>query len=567
MWSPRERVVVSTPRGRLAVIGHCPVTADRLAALAARITSIADVGSVARQLPGSSHLVAAVDGVVWAQGTAAGLRRVFHTEVGGVPVASDRSDLLAALVGAGVDEELFAARMVCELLPPPLGEWSLWRGVRTVPPDHAVVLGRGPARERRWWAAPEPEIPLAAGAAKLREALGTATAARGPLGGRLSADLSSGMDSTSLCFLAVHGGTRLLALRLAEAEACNDDAFYAAAAARELGQAEHLVLAQHELPAIFAEPDALADPEQPYPFSPTAARVRHTARVLAEHGSLRHLGGHGGDELFCKFPGYLHQLLRRRPGMALRHLRGYRALLRWPLPDTAAALARRHDVPSWWRAQADHLTSPPPSPRLPILGWGMRPLRAAPWATAEAVDAARSALRRTAAVSGPFAADRGQHQFLDALRTTAPAYRQLARLYAENGVRLEMPYPDDQVVEAALSVRLYERNNPWRYKTLLSEATRGIVPDVIRHRATKGEFGEDVRVGLRRNCLAILEMFADSALAQRGLIDPDTLRARLLASQRNHDTVVALEFLLGCETWLRAVGRATLPVRSHAPAC
>jgi asparagine synthase (glutamine-hydrolysing) len=86
---------------------------------------------------------------------------------------------------------------------------------------------------------------------------------------------------------------------------------------------------------------------------------------------------------------------------------------------------------------------------------------------------------------------------------------------------------------------------------------RGILPHVIATRTTKGEFGEDVRIGLRRHLGEILAFFADSALAAHGLINPDLLRRALLRPQVDNVAVFALEDLLGCETWLRATQRVT----------
>jgi asparagine synthase (glutamine-hydrolysing) len=381
-------------------------------------------------------------------------------------------------------------------------------------------------------------------------ALRDAVAHRRPRLGRLGADLSGGMDSTSLCFLAAVHTPDLLTVRWAEADDTNDDALFAAQAARALDRAEHLVLPQAELPDVFADPHAPADPEGPYAFARTAARTRYTAAALAEHGAGLHLAGHGGDELFYGAPNYLHPLVRRHPVTALRHLRGYRAMHRWPLTAALGGLARREDLPGWWRSQAAHLTDPP-ARRAPYLGWGPA-LRAPGWLTPQAADAARAVLRATADHAEPLAGDRGQHQTLAVLRAMGPTYRQRSRLYAAAGTELALPFYDDRVVEAVLAVRLPERTTPLRYKPLLAEAMRGTVPDAILARSTKGQFSADLLVGLRRHRPEILEVFADSALAARGLIAPDALRTALSAPQADLTTAFALEDLLGCETWLRA---------------
>jgi asparagine synthase (glutamine-hydrolysing) len=228
-------------------------------------------------------------------------------------------------------------------------------------------------------------------------------------------------------------------------------------------------------------------------------------------------------------------------------------LSRWSLVDTVRGLLRPGDVKGWWRAQATNLAGGPADPRVPLLGWGSWPLRAPSWVTPKGIELARQALLDTAERAEPLAADPGQHQTLLVVRTTAPRYAMLARLFAEFGVHLDMPYFDDRVVESVLAVRPHERVSPWRYKPLLSEAMRGVVPDAVLGRATKGEFSEDVRRGFRTNLPAILNLFADSTLSDQGLINCDELRNRLLAPRPDNTVVVALESLIGCETWLRAV--------------
>jgi asparagine synthase (glutamine-hydrolysing) len=556
-----EVILASVGSLRVAVIGSCPVTATRLRELVAGVRRVAELDSLAGVLPGCWHLVASVDGVVRVQGSLSGVRQVFHTRIQGVAVAGERADVLAGVAGSGVDEQVLAVRVACgPLVPPPLGEHSFWRGVQVLAPDHYLRIDpSGMVGELRWWQPPRAEVSLGVGAGVVREALEVAVATRRPSHGRLSADLSGGMDSTSLCFLAARAGMAdLVTFRWAEADAANDDAVFATHAACGLPQAEHLVLPQAQMPRVFADPGDTGDTEAPYQFTRTLARTRHNAKLLATHGARRHLAGHGGDELFDNPPAYLHSLVRRDPLTAIRHVRGYQALGRWPWGATLAALARNADLGAWWHQQAQQLSTGPPPRRMPDLGWGY-PLRAPVWVTPAAIDTTRALLHSTAEQAQPLASDRGQHLALTILRMTGPAYRQLCGVLATAGVRLELPYLDDRVIEAALVVRPHERTTPWRYKPLLVEAMRGILPERITARTTKGEFSADVRIGLRRHLPEILAVFDDSTLAAHGLINPDQLRRELLAPQVDNVAMFFVEDLLGCESWLRATPKPTPP--------
>src|SRR5262245_11582068 len=107
-WAPDEVTSVITGSVRVVVAGICPVTTTRLAELAGPLRGSADVEAIARTLPGSFHLMAAAGDWTLILGSASGLRRVFYAHVGGVPVAGDRPDMLAAMTGAAVDEQALA---------------------------------------------------------------------------------------------------------------------------------------------------------------------------------------------------------------------------------------------------------------------------------------------------------------------------------------------------------------------------------------------------------------------------------------------------------------------------
>lgn len=540
----------------VAVIGDCLVTAERLDAVLARAGSVDEVVSALAGLPGSFHLVASVGGRVRVQGTLAAVRRVFHTRVDGVEVAGDRPDVLARLAGAGWDADWLALRLTGFTLYP-LEESNPWRGVPSVPADHCLYLEPdGRAAVRRRWRAPHAELPLPEGAARVRRALADAVTCRA--GVPMSTDLSGGMDSTSLAFLAARHAPELVTYRWAEHDAGNDDATFAALAAGLLPSARHVVDPVEGGVAMYAGlgDDAGEETDQPFGLPRSRARFRHIARLMAAEGSRLHLGGHGGDELFR--PGgqaHVHDLMRRRPLTGLRQARDYRAMARCSWPTALRAL-----LDPWGPAReiaraAESLTAPPPpEPDGLDVSWTV-PMRMPPWATPEAVAAARTKLLR--AEAAPLAAGREQHRVLLYARVCGIITGQAERLTAEVGARLSCPYLDDAVLEAALAVRPEARITPRRYKPLLVEAMRDLLPPQIADRTTKGEFSADVYHGLRRHRAELLELFRDSRLARHGLIDAAAVRETLLRPHTNARTLVPLDATLACERWLRALDAAS----------
>ncbi|MGH8902757.1 MAG: asparagine synthase-related protein [Egibacteraceae bacterium] len=563
-WATGELVLADRGQVQVAVIGCCPVTATELFTVTRRVREISDLDRLGAELPGSFHLLATVGGRVRAQGSVSGLRRVFSARVGAVTVAADRADVVADLSGAGVDEQWLSARLLYWLVPHPLADQGPWRGVRAVPEGCYLLAERdGSDRVVRWWNPPEPSLPLAEGARIAGETLSDAVRGRTRASGTISCDLSGGLDSTSVCFLAARGGSRLVTVTVGGIDPDHDDVRWAERASRELDGVERLVFDPQELPLMFADVGQAGDGlDEPFAGARDRARFTSIARRLVERGSQLHFVGLGGDEVLQAPPSYLHTTARTHPRIAVNHVRGYRARRRWPLGATMRALADHRTYHAWLSTSADELTAHPPPREIPSLGWGPA-LRLPPWATSQAVDATRALLRQAAATAEPLAPTCGQHAALERVQFGARSVRHVVAFMACLGLPLAVPYLDDRVVEACLAVRLHERTTPWRYKPLIVEAMRGIVPAEVLARTTKGEFSVDWHAGLRRHRAHLADLLDDLALARLDIVDVDALRAACLGLYPPGVPMPALDRTLACEAWLRSLTHRTLPPGSE----
>jgi asparagine synthase (glutamine-hydrolysing) len=553
-WTADELVAVQVGRAQVTVIGCCPVTVAALSALAHRVRTIADLDRLGAGLSGSFHLVAALDGRIRVQGSVSGLRRVFHTQLGQVTVAADRADVLAGLAGAAVDEQWLAARLVYPFLPHPVADGCPWQGVQVLADDCYLLTKAGqPARVVRWWYPPEPVAPLAEAAPLVAQALVAAVEARTRAGGTISCDLSGGLDSTPICFLAARGNSRVIAVTLVSADPGQDDARWAQRAADQLGGIERLVLEMRQLPLMYADAgEGGVGADEPHIVIRDHARITVVARQLVERGSRLHLRGMGGDQVLQAPAAYLHTTAVDHPRIAASHLRGRRAVSGWPLSATLRGLADRRSYQAWLSATVDDLTAPPPVRGMPDLGWGPA-VRLPPWATPQAADAARTLLHQAATNAQPLAPTRGQHATLEHLRGVGYLTRHLAGIHARAGLPLAAPFFDDRVVEACLAVRLHERSTPWRFKPLIVEAMRDLVPAAVLHRTTKGDFSVDGYTGLRHARAHLAGLLEDPVLARLGLVDADALRKVCLGIYPYTLDLVALDRTLACEAWLRTL--------------
>ncbi|WAP59539.1 asparagine synthase-related protein [Streptomyces sp. S465] len=553
-WSKTDIVTAEARDARIALFGPVSATAEALSRRLQRVRSVSDADQVARALHGCFHLVASVGGLVRAQGSISGACQLFYGSVKGVTIAADRPQTLAAMAGTGVDEELLAMQLLAPFGPPwPLSTRSVWRGVRALGPgQHLEIRPNGSERTRTHWTPPEPVVPLAVGAVAVREALENAVAVRIRGTGTISADLSGGKDSTSLCFLTARQDVSLATLHLCSSDRANEDRLWAERSAALLPDAEHVTVPMGDTPGFFAESALAARQELEAPLTMTRRpMLEYIAGFAASRGATRHLQGIGADELFRPSLMSLHALVRSRPLAAVPHVRAVKSMRRWNAVTTVRSLMGHRTYPQWLAASADQITGER------VLGTGVGwevASRVPPWTTPEAVDAIRRLLRRTAAEAPePLSPLPVHHEMLRLMQANGTIVRASSRVVADHGVSFQAPFLDDQVLTAAMSIRLVDRHRADLVKPILTAAMRGIVPDGILDRQTKGDFGPDLYVGLRHHRGHLLEIFQDSLLARMGLIDAAGPRAALRTMHADAGLLMPLDMTLANELWLRSL--------------
>ncbi|MGV9882135.1 asparagine synthase-related protein [Streptomyces sp. NPDC003006] len=563
-WAPGSVTTATRGPNRLAVCGEHAVTALE-AERAAAAASPRQLDLFADRWPGSHHVIASLGGEVVVRGTVSGVRSVFHAGVrqsGGGRIASDRADILAALVDARLDEKRLAIQLLSPGTLHPFTEQTVWRDVDVLPGDHRLVLDHaGRAHTSRRWTPPDDALPLAEGARYVREALTEALAVR--IGGHdlISADLG-GVDSTAVVCTAARAGAKLVTYTAALHDVLGDDVDYARRTVEALGNVEHHVVPASTVPLTFDGVDALDDIlDTPSMYAVNRHRRMYIVEQAAKRGSALHLSGMGGDELFGGAPARVHQLFPRHPRTAWRNARGFTAKYRWSRRQALRQLADRRPYAAWLRQVSRDLTSPQPPLSVPMFTWNTPP-RLPPWVTPGAVDAVREAIGEQAATTPPLGDGHGAHRELVGMHSVSRFARHVQQMSMPLGIVFTAPYYDDRMIETALAVRSEERVTPWRYKPLIAEATRGVVPDVSRGRTTKAHATLEEETGLRRHRASLLALCEDSRLARLGLVDPEVLRQWCLRPLPADLESALLHPTVGCEVWLRS--REGPPVASPA---
>ncbi|AXI73091.1 asparagine synthase-related protein [Streptomyces cavourensis] len=567
---PRFRKVSHLRRGgdALVLIGPDRVPEAVLAGLLEGARDRATLERRLARLPGLHHVIAHLSGETWIRGTASGLRRIYHArhpQAG--TIASDRPAVLAHLTGALLDDGALALRML-DFLPHPLSRRALWRGVHETGAGYGLALpvaapgtaaAPGP-REYRWWEPPPPELSLAEGARRVGEAV--AASVRAHVGGldRISCELSGGLDSTALTFAArATGPAELSLLTVAARDRYSEDETWARKAVEEAHDptdalAHHIIPAD-QAPYFYADLTATSAElnDEPLPVAPGRARAHLLLSRAHATGSRYHLTGYGGDELFLGLPHAYQDLFHGNPLTAWNHLSGLRHQLGWPLLPTLKALLNRSTFPQWLAGAVT--TEPQPVTRTPLLSWGVRQsLR--PWFTDHARTLITEEFRTAAERAEPIDRWRGRHVDIDAVRMGARHFHAMEDIGMTIGLPVAAPFYDDRVLEATLAVRLPERISPWRYKPLLVEAMRGVVPDALLARTTKDHMSSDEHQGLREHAPEIADLWTGSRLAEHGLVDARHL-LRLAAEPFSPVLVEhSISSTVAGETWLRTAENA-----------
>jgi asparagine synthase (glutamine-hydrolysing) len=559
-WHDDEVTVAAAGRRRLLVAGIGRPGAETAARLVERVSGLHDLDAVAAKQPGSLHWCLAVDGGVRMQGTLTGSRQVFHTTARGVTYAATSARLLAERCGRDLDRAAIALRLIMPQAPFPLSDRPVWVEVTPLPVGTWLELTpSGGHRVHRWWAPPEPELPASRAVAEIREALCEAVGLRARLG-TISSDLSGGLDSTILCFLAAGSGAELITNHWLPRDPGNDDAIWAARAAAALPKAQHHRVAPDEVPSWYSEATMPgAGPDGPLAWYRNQALMTVLSHRMRGEASRAHMMGVGGDELFSLAPAHFWSLVRRRPLRGLRAAHRARLLNRWKLLPTVAALTDPRSPGAELRALARVITSPEAAPDRPPSGWNGA-VRLPPWVTPDAAEVVRQQLATAAAEAAPLHRDRTQHQVTDMVTRSGNALREVNAVLSEIGLPWEAPMLDDRVVTAALRVRLADRVVAGRYKPVLTTAVRGLVPDSLLSRGSKGDFSAEAYHGLRSVQPRLAAWSEDLCLSRLGLVDGEALRQALTAPMPHMNHVSRFENTLAVESWLRA---ATAPAKAR----
>lgn len=557
-WGTDEIVTVGGAASTVAVAGPCSLDADELTRRLAGVRSAAEVESAVAGAVGSFLLLVSVAGETYARGPVAGTRRLFTARHHGVTVLADRARTLAWLTGAAIEPERVAARLTSPGVPVPVDGAPVWAGVHDVRPGDAVAVeAGGHAATAPWWRPPAMDRQVAESAPALRDALTRVVELYTRTDELIGADLSGGLDSTSLCFLAADAGAKLVTATIRWSAASSQDDRYAAIARETLPLVGSRVFPSTELPAQFTGIDERADPpDEPWRYPRSRGHEQHIAEELIAAGATCRISGHGGDDVVHSPHGGVGDALRRAPIAGLRRLAATRAWHRWSVRDTVGAALDRRSYAEWVRAGGTDLDRG--AARSPVPGrWGAA-VALPSWTTAPAATMVAGLLRAADPVV-PHAENPVQHAWLHGIRQSGRLAEEMSRASAALGLPWHAPFLDQAVIEACLATLPEQARDPRAYKPLLGAAMTGVLPDEVRRRTSKDHCLPEWHAGLRAQQRVLADWCDTSRLAELGLVDRDAMRRVALNPELLGRELAALEKTLATEAWLRDLEAHPVP--------
>ncbi|MDX8053481.1 asparagine synthase-related protein [Lentzea sp. BCCO 10_0798] len=549
---------VDAPNCQLTVLGFSGVTNAELASVARRVgrgelDALSCIG-------GSCVVIAVGPDDAFVTGDLAGQRVVFYTHTAdhGLLLGSQSSQL-AELTGRVVAADWLATYLT---VPQASDLWwtgSPWRDVHALRPGWVLRLPR--SGEVESWPLielDEPQSDLSAAGAGLALALRHAVRGRVSAAAHATADLSGGLDSSTLAVLAAGATSREFSAITLEAADVEDSALATSVAEALPGLHHRWSIPDGVLP--YSNLESVLVPDEPTAFAANAARSAWWLRKIAALKSDVHLSGDGGDAVLMALPSYLGDFGPGSVRQLWSHALGWAKLRNLPphaLVRAGLAL-RGTSYSDALRTLAVQMVTDEAAPRgwTTLVSW-LGYSKVTEWLTPEARALVASRLHAHAAsahsplVPGRFGIG-DSTSWLSLI-----GFGRGQRLYAETAARLGVnhhaPYLDDEVILACWSVAARVRTTPEQVKPLLLEAFTGVVPASLVRRTTKGDYSGLAYQGLKRNAGFLHDLFTNSRLASCGLIDEQAVRWTIeTAAVGIPIPLGAFDELVSTELWLRA---------------
>lgn len=483
---------------------------------------------------------------------------------GGLAVITNSIRLMAEIFTLTLDPQGVAEEM-SRFIPERYKQRTPWGGVRRIPPGCKAYL----RNDNSWEVEPIPNpylniahdtSDLHNGELKLALKNAIERAIDGALG--VTADLSGGMDSSSICSILSELGREYTPSHVVSSDDGNLDFHYAKIAADAFGKALHPLGGPVSGGAFDSEfhgsPAAIADGIPTWVGGDEGYARR--ARFSAERSHDRYLLGIGGDELFSMQYGALlaADTPKNRYG-------GYRTLLK---SISAAGTVRGNTrmlltsqrspgEEAKARLSTEGGGSRVSSNALADLGW-MPGLDLPSYLDSSLKLALREQIINFSESDDfPLHTERFKHVILESLIKQANTLASVNRNFGSEKLSFHAPFLDPLFVLPVLSLKSHEFSPRNGHKHILKAIVGKSLPPEIRERPEKGELSSELYESFTLNRDTVRRQLSDSYLVDLGVVSGEHLQSVISRPVYSTSSLMELEELYHAEKWVRTINSNT----------
>ncbi|WLQ35546.1 asparagine synthase-related protein [Streptomyces castrisilvae] len=549
--------VLASEQVRIALVGDFLLTTAEESGLLAAVAERRWSDLMA--LPGSYWVVARAGKHSFVCGDLSGLRSIFYARQPGC-IWSTSAQRLAVHQDALPDLPFLAARITAGA-----EHWpgrTVYDGVHAVPAGFGLLLGGEPVLVDVSGYAPS--ATLEQGAPVSADALERAVQWRmEEADGLVGADVSGGLDSSTLAILASRAGS-IRAVTYADRFTSSEDLDFARRVASHMGTELKVGAGgPKELPFGWSWDQPV--PDQPAALSLTCAQ--HALYLRPAAGLPLHFTGNGGDIVLdscsAAWIGMVQCGDRRA---ARRQVTGWARARNRPPRDLWQAVTRAASI-----THDEALTRAADRVERADFGhrrsgvWSWCHLgQSAKWLTPHGREQVAGMLREAASAATTEArADLAEQR--TSLRLVGADARDTVPLTRPWRIRQVHPFLDNQVVRAAFTITPVERHGVTTFKPLLAAALP-FLPPWLTGRTSKGSFSRQLTAGMVHHRPALADLIRTSPLATNGLLDAEPALAALarVGGTAAGDLYDLQRLVMTCQ-WLAARERLlTTPGREAA---
>ena len=464
-------------------------------------------------------------------------------------------ELIASFTKQKLNRTYFALRIVNFETVYPFTELTPWDNVKLLNSRKILVASEGQVKQVFPWRSVGGNKSISEVAGELRKNVNSVLQKYLEKQTKISADLSGGLDSTSLCYFCKDLGIELNTIFLSPEDGADSDVVWSERASRDVS-AEHVVLPYSSTVTL-----STLDPIEIYnalPFGPSESfryinLVRKIIEIGLENDISIHINGHGGDELFGPLSTMAWSLYHSNYPNRIRNLYGFARLNKFnlfkffkSLVDNSSLSDNLRDLNCQEVEQVDFDIK-----------------YSSKWVSSPSVDSfvtqtARELITRCAISYveqdiESYSDDKSIHKILEEIEIHSLLQRDLnAMVPNDKYFRFLSPYTNYDIVESALKYNIDERFNAKVTKPMLAEIRPSSMSLEYFQRRDKGEYSESTFTEYSNRKKILQKIFSEECLIYKlELVDKVSLLESLNKFSADGELLENVMRIQIIEYWLR----------------